>query len=81
MNGKVSHVKQYLQEQENKAREKPNLLLNRKNRSSSLDNSTNIPTDATNLKNKELATFKNGKGVSVKIVYSFQVIFHGYMVT
>ena len=68
MNGKVSHVKLYLEEQEKRSREKPNILSNRKNRSSSLDdrNGTNIPLGATDLKAKELATFTNtGKGVSI----------------
>ena len=66
MNGKVSHVKQYLEEQEKRSREKPNILPNRKQRSSSLDgrDGRNMGPNTNGSKNKELATFSNGKGVS-----------------
>ena len=66
MNGKVSHVKQYLEEQEKRSREKPNILPNRKQRSSSLDgrDGRNMFPNTPGSKNKELATFSNGKGVS-----------------
>ena len=65
MNGKVSHVKQYLEEQEKRSREKPNILSNRKHRSSSLDerDGNSFLLRSNNNQNKELATFSNGKGV------------------
>ena len=65
MNGKVSHVKQYLEEQEKRSREKPNILSNRKHRSSSLDerDGNSFLLRSNNNQNKELATFTNGKGV------------------
>ena len=72
MNGKVSHVKQYLEEQEKRAREKPNVLPCRKVRSSSLDGRTSIPTaDSMGSKNRSsLATFTNCKKVSSAISVS-----------
>ena len=67
MTGKVSHVKQYLAEQEKKSKLKPHILPNRTHRSSSLDRRDSV--DSTLNSNfskvtKDLATFKNGKGVS-----------------
>lgn len=77
MTGKVSHVKQYLAEQEKKSKVKPHILPNRTHRSNSLDRRDSV--DSTLNSNfskvtKDLATFKNGKGVSLSMsdVYSFQ---------
>ena len=66
MNGKVSHVKQYLEEQEKRSRKKPNILSNREQRSNSLDgrDGRNILSNTISTKNKELATFTFGKSVS-----------------
>ena len=77
MNGKVSHVKQYLEEQEKRSREKPNILLNRQQRSSSLDgrDGRNILSNTTGNKNKELATFTNGRGVT-KILLILYVVWN-----
>ena len=78
MTGKVSHVKQYLAEQEKKSKVKPHILPNRTHRSNSLDRRDSV--DSTLNSNfskvtKDLATFKNGKGVSLSMsdVYSFQL--------
>ena len=81
MTGKVSHVKQYLAEQEKKSKLKPHILPNRTHRSSSLDRRDSV--DSTLNSNfskvtKDLATFKNGKGVSLIMsdVYLFQLSKH-----
>ena len=78
MTGKVSHVKQYLAEQEKKSKLKPHILPNRTHRSNSLDRRDSV--DSTLNSNfskvtKDLATFKNGKGVrlSMSDVYLFQL--------
>ena len=70
MNGKVSHVKQYLEEQEKRSRVKPNILSNRKHRSSSLDerDGNSFLLRPNQNQNKELATFTNGKGVRNKYI-------------
>ena len=77
MTGKVSHVKQYLAEQEKKSKVKPHILPNRTHRSNSLDRRDSVDSNLNSnfsKVTKDLATFKNGKGVSLSMsdVYSFQ---------
>ena len=81
MTGKVSHVKQYLAEQEKKSKLKPDILPNRTHRSSSLDRRDSV--DSTLNSNfskvtKDLATFKNGKGVSLLMsdVYFILIVWY-----
>ena len=82
MNGKVSHVKQYLEEQEKRSREKPNVLPCRKARSSSLDGRTSIPIAGTNgSKNRSsLATFTNCKKVSGTLLVLSWYYYHSSFV-
>ena len=85
MTGKVSHVKQYLAEQEKKSKVKPRILPNRTHRSNSLDRRDSVDSNLNSnfIKvTKDLATFKNGKGVSLSMsdVYCFQLISITYIV-
>ena len=65
MSGKVSHVKQYIEDQEKRSREKPVTLSNRKHRSSSLDerDGSSFLSRASSNISKDSGTFTNGKGV------------------
>ena len=65
MSGKVSHVKQYIEDQEKRSREKPVILSNRKHRSSSLDerDGSSLLLRSSSNPNKDAGTFTNGKGV------------------
>ena len=68
MTGKVSHVKQYLAEQEKKSKVKPHILPNRTHRSNSLDRRDSVDSNLNSnfsKVTKDLATFKNGKGGSL----------------